>query len=140
MPNLQEEILNERSDKLIPWGRLSKIRKLIQIVTVLPIGSAEAERGFSIMNHIRTKRRSKLLGTTIESMMRIRMNGPEIETFNTLPYVMRWVNRNHILTDDMRWDRESEKAKTFDEIQDDMESEETNTNFKTKRLASSALF
>ena len=35
----------------IPWG--STIRRLIQIVMVLPSSSADAERSFSVLNHIR---------------------------------------------------------------------------------------
>ena len=135
-----QAILNEQRDILIPWERLSKIRKLIRIVTVLPIGSAEAERGFSIMNHVRTKRRSKLLGSTIENIMRIRMNGPELDKFDAYPYVKRWVKEQHILSDDIRWAKNAPKKRTFDNVQDDMDSEETDTTFHTKRLASSALF
>lgn len=46
------------NEKGIEWT--SKTRRLIQIILVTPIGSAEAERGFSIMNHIKTKRRTRI--------------------------------------------------------------------------------
>ena len=36
------------------------------------VGSSECERGFSIMNHIRTKRRARLSADTIDALMRIR--------------------------------------------------------------------
>lgn len=42
----------------IRWTTKTKL--LIHTILVIPVGSADAERGFSIMNHIRTKRRSSL--------------------------------------------------------------------------------
>jgi hypothetical protein len=46
------------ADKKIRWNTFSK--KLIQILLILPIGSADAERGFSIYKHIKFDRRARL--------------------------------------------------------------------------------
>lgn len=46
------------ADKTITW--MPNIERFIQILLVIPIGSADAERGFSILKHIRYDRRSRL--------------------------------------------------------------------------------
>lgn len=64
----------------IVWGE--NIRLLLLNVLVLPISSADAERGFSIMNHIRTSRTARLEGVSLDALMRLRINGPnELEKF-----------------------------------------------------------
>jgi hypothetical protein len=73
----------------------------VTTVLSLPIGSADAERAFSILNHIRTKRRSSLTGKTINNLMRIRMNGPrKLEKFSALKYAKKWIEADHMRTDD----------------------------------------
>lgn len=68
---------------------------------VITTGSAEAERGFSIMNHIKFDRRSKLTPRHVEDLLRIRINGPDnMDSFSAIKYAKRWVNQNHLRTDD----------------------------------------
>lgn len=83
----------------IAWT--DRTRRLIYAVLALPIGSADAERGFSIMNHIRTDRRSRLSGEHLTDIMRIRINGPdEIEKFSASKYAVNFVEKeNHYRTD-----------------------------------------
>lgn len=77
--------------------------RLIQTILVLPIGSADAERGFSVMNHIKSPRRSTITNAHMEDMMRIRLNGvDEIEKFPATKYAHKWIKQNHIRTDDPR--------------------------------------
>lgn len=77
--------------------------KLIQTILVLPIGSADAERGFSVMNHVKSSRRSRITPKHLEDSMRIRINGPdELEKFPASKYAKRWINENHWRTDDPR--------------------------------------
>jgi len=79
----------------------SKTILLIQTILVLPIGSADAERGFSVMNHIRTSRRSRLTPDYLDGLMRIRINGPnKIEQFPSIRYARAWIRENHMRTDD----------------------------------------
>lgn len=57
-------------------------RNMIKAILVLPVGSVDAERGFSVMNNIKTSRRQLLTNERLEDLMRIRLNGPyEIEKF-----------------------------------------------------------
>lgn len=74
------------SNALTFWSQMLKTNdiawtvrtnKLIHTILVLPIGSAEAERGFSIMNHILTSRRMSLTPEHVDDLMRLRLNGPE---------------------------------------------------------------
>lgn len=54
---------------------------MMQTILVLPIGSAEAARGFSVMNHIKNKRRSRLTPAHMQDIMRFRLNGVDEQTF-----------------------------------------------------------
>lgn len=85
-------------DPSIAWQTNTK--KLINTILVLPVGSAEAERGFSIMNYIKSKRRARLLPETLDHIMRIRINGPEVKKFAARKYAKAWVNEKHMRTDD----------------------------------------
>lgn len=79
--------------------------ELIQRLLVLPIGSAEAERGFSIMNHIKSSRRSVLTRKHVEDLMRIRINGPNgLEKFAAHKYASEFI-KTHLRTDDLRYQR-----------------------------------
>lgn len=81
-----------------------KTTQLIQRILVLPIGSAEAERGFSIMNHIKTQRRSALTRNHVEDLMRIRINTvDDIEKFAAKKYAKEFIRKHHLRTDDPRW-------------------------------------
>lgn len=85
-----------------------KTQNLIQTILVLPIGSAEAERGFSTLNHIKNKRRSKLTAAHMQDIMRIRLNGTnKLEEFPASKYAKFFIDENHIRTDDPRWQTKS---------------------------------
>lgn len=72
----------------VQWG--FQIRKLVEIVLCVPISTAEVERGFSILSHIRYDRRSSLLPTTLRDILFIRVNGPPPSHFKVEPYVKSW--------------------------------------------------
>ena len=72
------------------------ILKLLKVVLAIPIGSSEAERGFSIMNAIKTQRRNRLLHSTVESNLIIRINGRDVEDMIMSPYVERAKARDQI--------------------------------------------
>lgn len=82
----------------IAWTE--KTKKLIRIVLVLPIGSADAERGFSVMNHIKYDRRARLTGKILEDHLRLRLNANnDINKFNAHKYARQWINEKHMRTD-----------------------------------------
>lgn len=93
------QLLNEIGVK---WTDITK--KLIRIILVLPIGSADAERGFSIMNNIKKERRSRLNPTLLEDIMRIQINTEDdISLFAARKYAQQWVKENHLRSDDNRY-------------------------------------
>ncbi len=78
------------------------LRNLINSILVTPISSADAERGFSILFHTRSSRRSRLTPEHLEGMMRLRINGPKnIALFPALKYAKRWHKAGKYLTDDL---------------------------------------
>ena len=74
-----------------------RMKRLICKVLAVPIGSADVERAFSVVSHIRTQRRSKLTAYHLEGLVRIRLNGPKADIFSPLQYAKKWTGQ---LTDD----------------------------------------
>lgn len=52
--------------------------KLWQVVLVIPIGVVAYERGFSRKNLIKDIKRSKLSLDTLDALMRVSLNGPNL--------------------------------------------------------------
>ena len=76
------------------------VSDIVRKVLVTPIGSADAERAFSTLFHIRSKRRARLSAEHLESYLRIRMNGPkDIRQFASLNYAKQWVLNGGKMTD-----------------------------------------
>lgn len=79
----------------IAWTE--KTKKMIKTILVLPVGSAEAERGFSILNILlNSKRTNRLTLEHVNDIMRIKINAPdEIESFAASKYAKEWVDKHH---------------------------------------------
>ena len=76
------------------------IRNIIRSILVTPISSADAERGFSILFHTRTSRRSRLTAEHLDVILRLRINGPKnIPLFPAFKYAQAWHRRGHYLSD-----------------------------------------
>jgi hypothetical protein len=69
----------------------SALSSLFQRVKLLPISSAECERGFSCMNMNNTPDRNRLTVTSLCALIFIKVNGPRPIHFNPLPYVEQWL-------------------------------------------------
>jgi hypothetical protein len=80
------------------------IAYIVKSVLVTPISSADAERGFSTLFHIRNKRRARLTRSHLEAFIRIRMNASkDIKKFPAVLYAKIWVNQeNRLLTDNTK--------------------------------------
>ena len=59
-----------------------QMRKLIAILAILPISTAECERAFSTMNRIKTDLRNRMKTPTLESLMHISITGPPLQDFD----------------------------------------------------------
>jgi len=71
------------------------LTKLLNLLHVLPISSAECERGFSQMNLYHTKGRNRLLVSSMNDMLMVGINGPLLETWNAAKYVVSWLKAGH---------------------------------------------
>ncbi|KAF2885953.1 hypothetical protein ILUMI_20221 [Ignelater luminosus] len=68
------------------------IQKAKKIVSTIAISSAEAERGFSLMNAICTKVRNSLTVDHISDLMTINLLGKELMDWDATPFVKSWLN------------------------------------------------
>lgn len=82
-----------------------QLRELVQLILCLPVGSADAERGFSILKHTRYDRRSRLTPEHLQQILAIRINGPPIEKFQPRKYTLRWL-QHHRESSDPRGQRQ----------------------------------
>ena len=73
-----------------------------KLLSISLIGSADAERGFSIMNHIRTSRRSRLSVSHLNcTLIRLQINEKKaLRHFPAIKYARALVEANHCRSDD----------------------------------------
>jgi len=69
----------------------SKLKHLIAVLKVLPISSADCERGFSQMNLYHTSGRNRLAVSSVNDMLMIGINGPPLTAWNAEKYVVSWL-------------------------------------------------
>ncbi len=84
----------------VPWGQ--NIKKIVQRALLMPASSAQAERGFSVLKHIKYDRRSQLSLASMNAFMRIQVNGPPPQEFAAYRYAKLWFSEGHILSDSTR--------------------------------------
>ena len=85
---------------MITWSK--ELKELIHIVLVIPLGSSDVERGFSVLHGVNSKARNRLTATHLEDIVRIKINGPPIKNFDPIPYTLHWLASGHIKVDDTR--------------------------------------
>jgi len=71
---------------------VSEILKLLLIILTIPVGSACAERGFSVQNRIKNKMKVNLNSDYLDEVMNICVNGPELAKFSFDDAIERWTN------------------------------------------------
>ncbi|XP_027731541.1 E3 SUMO-protein ligase KIAA1586-like [Vombatus ursinus] len=86
------------------------IQKAKKIVSSIAVSSAEAERGFGLMNIICTRVRSSLKVDHISDFMTINFLGKELADWDATPFVKSWLNCNHRLATDTRVRKKSTKG------------------------------
>ncbi|XP_070573865.1 uncharacterized protein [Ptychodera flava] len=119
---LKHQLYNNEKIYSITWPqinakyrlRTSNVLDLIDLVLSLPAGSAECERGFSIMKLTKTDYRNRLSSATLTDIMRIKLQSPNISEFDPIPAIHLWnsstqrhrrptfqASRNSLLTDSL---------------------------------------
>ena len=63
-------------------GRFPETFKLIQILLTFTVGTATVERSFSQMKMIKTRLRNRLADCSLSRLMRIAIEGPELQSVN----------------------------------------------------------
>lgn len=100
-------ICEQKSDRPeMFWSRALKtfsmtpaIKMLVKKAMVVAHSSADAERTFSIINAIRNNNRQNLLPRNVNHLIRVKMNGPSLNSFNPEKYVMAWKSEGHRSSD-----------------------------------------
>ena len=75
--------------------KLSDLNELEQRLDILPISSAECERGFSSMNLVHTSVRNRLALETIQRLLFVKVNGPPFQFFDAETYSRMWIKEGH---------------------------------------------
>ena len=79
---------------LLPNTQLSRIYPnmsiIAQICRVIPIHTADVERTFSQLKLIKTRVRNRMNEKTLDSLLRISIEGPPLENFNFSEAVKLW--------------------------------------------------
>lgn len=57
---------------------------------VLPLATACCERGFSTLKRIKSDWRSRLETETLDNLMRISIDGPDLESYNAARALQHW--------------------------------------------------
>ena len=87
------------------------VKRAKNIIDTIAISSAEAERGFSLMNIIYTDKRSRLLVKNVANLMVINLIGLPLDLWDPTHVVKIWLRKNHS-ADDNRV--KTKKTKDYD--------------------------
>ena len=66
------------------------LSKFAQIALALPVSKADSERGFSCMNRVKTELRNRLTVSSLDRLLRISIEGPDISQFDFFSAVTKW--------------------------------------------------
>ena len=66
------------------------ILRLVDLLLALPPTSVPCEQSFSQMKLIKTSRRSRLAGSTLNDLMLVKLESGSIDEFDPEPHVARW--------------------------------------------------
>ena len=66
--------------------------KLVDLVFTIPATSVEAERGFSLLKSVKTDKRNSLEEKSLNNLMCIMLQSPEIEDYDPNPAIEHWLN------------------------------------------------
>ena len=72
-----------------------ELTKLAQICLIIPVSTADCERGFSAMARVKTKLRNQMKNSTLNHSLRILIEGPPIEEFDFEKVLNTWKEHGH---------------------------------------------
>ena len=72
-----------------PEGRFKLIFRIVRLIMVIPIHTAECERGFSLMGNIKNDWRSRLTSDTVTALMTIKLSEEAVDKC-MIPVMLSW--------------------------------------------------
>ena len=66
---------------------------LASIGLCIQLTSFECERSFSVQNKIKSKFRASLKAEKMDTLLKINMEGPDLETYNPDPAITHWMKK-----------------------------------------------
>lgn len=125
--------------------RFEVLLKIVKLVMLLPMNTAVCERGFSAMKRIKSDSRCRLKTETLNSFLKITIDGPSLAQFDPQPAVEHWLSsathrrpeskkRKRKDTLEIDSDVDSSKSDECDfsesDVENDMECEELSDVFE----------
>ena len=92
----------------------NSVQRAKNIINTIAISTAEAERGFSLINIIYSDKRARLIVKNVTNLLTINMIDLPLELWDATSAAKAWLRQNHS-ADDSRV--KSKKAKDYDENQ-----------------------
>lgn len=86
LQELGEEILSKDSMVML----FPLVSKLITHALVLPVSTADCERCFSVIKRVKTDLRNRMSTQTLDRLLRIRIEGPDMDEFDFNQAVKDW--------------------------------------------------
>lgn len=71
---------------------LPNVRGLLDLLLAIPATSADAERGFSRLNLLKTNLRTALLDDRVTDQLLVMLHAQDIATFNPEPCISLWLS------------------------------------------------
>ena len=68
---------------------------LVELLFAMPISNAKVERLFSLMNRVKTDVRATLSDSTLNNLITIRAEGPELQDYDPTPAIELWLSSAH---------------------------------------------
>ena len=90
-----QEVMTRLSTNPTLHQMYPELSKLAQICLVIPVSTADCERGFSAMARVKTKLRNQMKNSTLNHCLRILIEGPPIETFDFEKVLDTWKKHGH---------------------------------------------
>jgi hypothetical protein len=75
--------------------RFSSVMKVVSTFMLLRMSTAVCERGFSMMNRIKSENRAVMVSSTLNTLMLLSIHGHSLESFNPQAAVNHWASTVH---------------------------------------------
>lgn len=81
-------VLNRKYSEEFP-----NVVTVIKCCLVIPVSSAQCERGFSTQNRIKTRLRTRIYNMNLVNLMRISEDSPELKNFCFEKALLKWKSK-----------------------------------------------